>query len=59
MGIVCLDARLIGRDVVPGCRMSPYCPSMRGFISSALCISNDQGQTLACGDVLQHFSLKG
>lgn len=28
-------------------------------MSTALCIPNEGGPTLACGDVLQHFSLKG
>lgn len=59
MGIVRLDARLSGRDVMPGYRRSPDCPLMRGLMSTALCIPNEGGPTLACGDVLQHFSLKG
>ncbi len=59
MGIVCLDVRLSGRDVMPGYRRSPYCPSMRVFMSTALCIPNEGGLTLASGNVLQHFSLRG
>lgn len=40
MGFVGLNARLSGRDVTPGDRRSPYCPSMWGFVSTALCIPN-------------------
>lgn len=47
MGIVCLDARrLSGRDVKPGYRRSPYCPSIRGFMSTARRIFNDGGAQL-------------
>lgn len=59
MGIVCLDARLSGRDVMPGYRRSPYCPSVRVFMPPALCIPNEGGPTLASGNVLQYFSLRG
>lgn len=59
MGIVCLYARLSGRDVMSGDKRSPQCPSMRGFMSTALCIPNDRGLTSAHSDVLRHFSLKG
>lgn len=55
MGIVCADARLSGREVTPGCRRSPHCPSVRGFMSAALCIPNEGGQTLARGGALRHF----
>lgn len=58
MGIVCVDARLSGRDVTPGYRRSPYCPSVRGFMSTALCIPNEEDPALARGDVLRRFSLK-
>lgn len=58
MGIVCLNARLSGSDVMPGYRRSPYCSSVRGFMSTALCIPNEGDPTLARGDVLQHFSPK-
>ena len=48
MGIVCLDARrLSGRDVMPRYRRSPYCPSIRGFMSTARRIFNDGGPN--CG----------
>lgn len=41
MGMVCLNVRLSGSDVMPGYRRSPYCSSMRGFMSTALCIPNE------------------
>lgn len=43
---------------MPEYRRSPYCSSMRGFMPTAMCIPNEGGLTLACGDLLQHFSLK-
>lgn len=61
MGIARLDAgRLSGRDVMPGYRRSPYCPSIRGFTSTArLAFLMTEGPTLARGDVLHHPSLMG
>lgn len=58
MGIGCLDVRLSGSDVMPRYRRSPYCPSIRGFMSSTQCIPNERSSALSCGGVLQHFSLK-
>lgn len=58
MGVICLDARLSGRDVMPGYVRSPHRPTIRDFTSTALCIPNDGAPALARGDVLQRLSPK-